>query len=375
MKNRANRIVLAYSGGLTSTVAIPWLAEKHGAEIVTITLDMGQGGEELEGVRDQALAAGAVRAHVLDVREEFARDYIVRALKADATADANQPMPAALGRPVIAKKLVEIAGIEQAPTVAHGCGPAGREPAGLDAAIRALSPALVVMAPARDWELSRVEAIEYAAARGMTIPVTLEKPYGVDANVWGRAVDCAGADPWCEPPEELFTLTTAAAACPNEPAYVDIAFERGVPTSVNGVTMPIIDLIGTVGMIAGTHGVGRIDMMDTRSPGVRTREVSEAPAAVVLHAAHAELLKLATSKDANKFSRKVSRQYADLVERGLWFSPLRDALDAFVDKAQERVTGAIRLKLFKSDCRIVGRKVVEPARASGRRLRVVSKTH
>jgi argininosuccinate synthase len=376
-RTRIQRVVLAYSGGLNSTVVSPWLAtasEKVGldrapVDVVTISLDVGQGGE-LEEVRDRALATGAVRAHVLDVRDEFARDYITRALKADALADDRAPMGPALAAPLIAKKLVEIAGIEQAVTVAHGASDRVAA-ARFEAAVRALNPNLTVLAPARDWNLTRLEAIEYANIRNITIPVTVEMPHSSDANAWGRSVAADATDAWDEPPEDLYALTMPASACPSEPAYVEVAFERGVPVAVNGVSMPLIDIIGTVGMIAGSHGVGRLDIAATRAG----REIGEAPAAAVLHAAHVELQRLVNAKDAAKFSRTVSREYADVVERGAWFSPLREALDAYVDRMQERVSGAIRLKLFKGDSRIVGRKPVE-AKPAARRLRVLAaKTH
>jgi argininosuccinate synthase len=371
-RRKPHRIVLAYSGGLNSTVAIPWLAappDGEPSEVVTVSLDLGQGGE-LEEVRDRALATGAVRAHVLDVRDEFARDFVTRALKADAVADDRAPMGPALAVPLIARRLVEIAGIEQAAAVAHGSADRAAA-ARVEVAVRALNPDLTVLAPAREWNLTRIEAIEYAHIRNITIPVSIDMPHSSDANVWGRSAGAGAAESWDEPPEELFALTTAASACPSEPAYVDIKFERGVPTAVNGVSMPLIDIIGTVGMIAGSHGVGRLDIAESRA----AREIGEAPAAAVLHAAHAELQKLVTTRDALKFSRLVSREYADIVERGAWFSPLREALDAYVDRIQERVNGAVRLKLFKGNARIVGRKSIE-AKAAGRRLRVVgSKPH
>ena len=370
MNTRTRRVVLAFSGGLNSTVAIPWLAAASGPEpldIVTVSLDLGQGGE-LEDVRDRALATGAVRAHVLDVRDDFARDFITRALKADALADDRAPMGPALAMPLIARRLVEIAAIEQATAVAHGAADRAAA-ARFETAIHALNPQLTVLAPARDWNLTRIEAIEYANIRNIAVPVSIDLPHSADANAWGRSVAANAADSWEEPPEELFALTMAASACPGEPAYVDIAFERGVPVAVNGVAMPLIDIIGTVGMIAGSHGVGRLDIAASRA-----RDVGEAPAAAVLHMAHAELQKLVTPKDAVKFSRTVSREYADLIERGAWFSPLREALDAYVDRVQDRVSGAIRLKLFKGDARIVGRKPAE-TRTTGKRLRVLAKTH
>ncbi|HEY7288876.1 MAG TPA: argininosuccinate synthase [Vicinamibacterales bacterium] len=365
---RTPRIVLAYSGGLNGSVSIPLLAEAQHADLVTMTLDVGQAGD-LEEVRDRALATGAVRAHVLDVREELARDYVSRVLKADALADDRSPLGSPLIAPVLARKLVEIAGIEQSTVVAHGAAEA-TDAARIETLVRAIDSRLTVLSPARDWDWNRLEAIAYAEKRHVSVPVTVDVPHGFDANIWGRSVSCGAIDAWDEPPDELFTLTKAAAACPAEPAYVEITFERGVPTAVNGVSMPLIDLIGTVEMIAGTHGVGRLDVA-----GSRAREVGEAPAAVVLHAAHAELQKLVTNKETARFSRRVSREYADVVDRGFWFSPLREALDAYIDKIQERVSGAIRVKLFKGDARIVGRKPAD-ARSTTKRLRMVaSKAH
>jgi argininosuccinate synthase len=350
------RIVLAYSGGLDTSVAIPWLKEHYDAEIIAVTMDLGQG-KELEEVRDRALATGAARAHVLDLREEFARDYILPALKADAIYEDRYPMATSLGRPLIAQKLVEIADIEQATAVAHGCTGKGNDQVRLDVTTRALNPKLKVIAPARDWGMTRPEEIAYARERGVPVPATVTSPYSTDTNLWGKSIECGVLeDPWQEPPEEIYTMTKSPAECPDAPAHVEIIFERGTPMAINGVAMPLLDLIGSLGTIAGAHGVGRIDMLENRLVGIKSREIYEAPAAVVLHAAHKELQKMVTTKDVDRFSRMVSLQYADLIYNGLWFTPLREALDAFVDRVQERVTGAVRLKLFKGDCRIVGRK-------------------
>jgi argininosuccinate synthase len=350
------RIVLAYSGGLDTSVAIPWLKEQYDAEIIAVTMDLGQG-KELEEVRDRALSAGAIRAHVLDLREEFARDYILPALKADAIYEDRYPMATSLGRPLIGQKLVEIAEIEQATAIAHGCTGKGNDQVRLDVTTRALNPNLKVIAPAREWGMTRPEEIEYARKRGVPVPATVASPYSTDSNLWGRSIECGMLeDPWNEPPEEIYTMTKSPAACPDEPASVEIAFERGVPTAINGVAMPTLDLIGSLTTIAGAHGVGRIDMVENRLVGIKSREIYEAPAAVVLHAAHKELQKLVTTKDLERFSRSVSLHYADIVYNGLWFTPLREALDAFVEKVQERVTGVVRLKLLKGACTIVGRK-------------------
>jgi argininosuccinate synthase len=351
-----DRIVLAYSGGLDTSVAIPWLKDRHHADIIAVTMDLGQG-KELEAVRDRALAAGALRAHVLDLREEFARDYILPALKAEALYEDRYPMATALGRPLIAQKLVEIAGIEQATAVAHGCTAKGNDQVRLEVTARALTPSLRVFAPAREWNMTRAEEIDYARARGIAVPATVESPYSTDTNLWGRSIECGILeDPWREPPEEIYSLTKSAAECPDEPAYVEISFERGVPIAINAVSMPLIELIASLGTIAGAHGVGRIDMVENRLVGIKSREIYEAPSAVVLHTAHRELQRLVSSRDLDRFSRGVSMHYADLVYNGLWFTPLRQALDAFVESVQERVTGVVRMKLFKGDCRIVGRQ-------------------
>ena len=356
------RIALAYSGGLDTSVAIPWLMDHYHVDVIAVTVDLGQGKEledvrDVRDVRDRALAAGAARAHVLDAREEFASDYVLRALKADALYEDRYPMAASLSRPLIARKLVEIAGIEQAFAIAHGATGEGHDQVGFDVTARALNPALHVIAPAREWGMARSEVVDYARARGIPVPVTIERSYRAEANLWGRTISWGVLDdPWTEPPEAVYTLTKSPAGCPDQPAYVEIAFERGVPTAINGVEMPMLDLIASLATLAGAHGVGRIDMVENRPEGTKSRAVYEAPAAVVLHGAHKELQKMVTTKEAGRVSRAISLRYADAVFNGMWFTPLRDALDACVQTIQERVTGAIRVKLCKGDCRIVGRQ-------------------
>jgi argininosuccinate synthase len=350
------KIVLAYSGGLDTSVAVPWLVETYGAEVVTLTLDLGQG-RELDDVRERALEAGAVAAHVLDVREEFARDYIVPALKAGAVYETSYPLATALGRPLVARKLVEVAHDEGATAIAHGCTGKGNDQVRIDVSARALDPGIRVIAPAREWGMTRADEMAYARARGIPVPTTLASPYSTDANLWGRSIECGVLeDPWVEPPDEVYTLTRSPLKCPDIPAYVEIAFERGVPVSVNGVEMPLIEMIESLQTIAGAHGVGRIDMVENRLVGIKSREIYEAPAAVVLHAAHRDLEGLVTPRDLDRVKRDLAVRYADLVYNGLWFSPLRDALDAFVATVQERVTGSVRLKLCKGNCIVVGRK-------------------
>jgi argininosuccinate synthase len=350
------RIVLAYSGGLDTSVAIPWLAEKYHAEVIAVTMDLGQG-RELDDVRERALAVGAVRAHVLDVREEFAREYILPALQAGAMYEDRYPLATALGRPLIARHLVQIAEMEGATAIAHGCTGKGNDQVRLDVSARALSPAIRVIAPAREWRMTRSDEIAYARARQIPVPATVESPYSVDANLWGRSVECGVLeDPWVEPPEDVYLLTRSPAAWPDTPAYVEVEFEAGLPVRLNGIPMRFTELIESLQTIAGLHGVGRIDMVENRLVGIKSREIYEAPAAVVLHAAHRELEKLVTARDLERLTHDLGRLYADLVYTGLWFTPAREALDALVAKVQERVTGAVRLKLFKGSCGVVGRR-------------------
>lgn len=349
-------MVLAYSGGLDTSVAIPWLAETYGAEIIAVTLDLGQG-RELETVRERALATGATRCHVLDVREEFARDYILPALKANAVYEERYPMSTALGRPLIAKKLVEIAGIERTSAVAHGAGGEDNDQIRFDVLARAIDPTIRVIAPARRWGFSLEDKIAYLQAHGLSAAAPAPGAYSIDTNLWGRSIGRGRLDdPWLEPREDVYALTKPPADGPAQPAYVEIGFERGVPVAVNGVPMLLTELIESLTTIAGAHGVGRIDMVENRVVGVKLREVYEAPAAVMLHTAHKELESFVTATPLNRFTQKVATEYADIVYNGDWFTPFRVALDAFVERVQERVTGTIRLKLFKGDCRVVGRK-------------------
>jgi len=305
------RIVLAFSGGLESAVAIPWLAERYEAEVVAVTIDLGQG-RELEEVRDRALAAGAVRAHVLDARDEFARGYIVRGLKAGATAPDGAPLGAALGVPLIARLVVQIAGIEHATAIAHAANGTA-----MDVAAGLVNPALRVLAPARDWTMTLAQQAAYIRARQI--------PFQPGPSVPGSA------KPGTEVPAR------------SEPAAVDVAFERGAPTGINGVAMPILDLLESLGTIAAAHGVGQ----------PKDRDLREAPAAIVLHAAHRALRTSAAAPELSRLCEVVGREYADLVYRGLWFTPARDALDAFVNTANDRITGIVRLKLFAGGCEIV----------------------
>jgi argininosuccinate synthase len=337
------RVVVGYSGGLETAAAVPWLAETYGAEVVALTLDVGQGGA-LEAVRDGALESGALRAHVLDVREEFAQRYVLPALRADALDERGCPMAEALTRPLIASKLVEVARLEGASAIVHG--ESGANAGGLHAAARALDPSIRVLAPARDWPMSRQETRAYAQARGIAVRPA-EEPYHADANLWGRsilAVDGSGDEAW-PPPPLLYTRTRAVETCPDEPALVEIAFEHGTPTTINGVAMPLVEFIATLDAIAGDAGVGRI------APSAR--EVREAPAALVLHEAHEALRTRFTPRALDARCRQTSAAYARLIREGRWFTPTRDDLDRFEQSVQERLTGLVRLQLCRGDCRLM----------------------
>jgi argininosuccinate synthase len=351
------RIVLAYSGGLDTSIAIPWLAEKYHAEIVTITMDLGQG-KELDDARERALALGASRAHVRDLRDEFAQSYILPALQAGAVYEEHYPLATALGRPLIARHLVDVARQEGASLVAHGCGTEkGNDAARIEQGVASLNPDLEIVAPLGLWEISRAERVDFARKRGIPVPHTAESPYTTDVNLWGRSIEYGVLDdPWLEPPSDVYQLTRSPAEAPDTPAYVEVEFAAGVPVGINGVSMSLVELIGSLETIAGAHGVGRIDMLENRLGGTKSREIYEAPAAVLLHAAHKELQTYVTPRDLARLAIDLGARYAELVYNGGWYSPMREAIDALVSKVQERVTGAIRLKLFKGDCRVVGRK-------------------
>jgi argininosuccinate synthase len=350
------KIVLAFSGDLTTSVAIPWLAEHYDAEVVTVSVDLGQDGA-LDDVRERALAIGAARAHVIDAREEFGRDFVLPALQAGAMYEGRYPLASALGRPIIAKYLVEIARIEGTDAIAHGCSSKGNGQVRMDVSARALEPSMRVIAPDREWTLTRAEELDYARRHGIPVPTSADTPYSTDANLWGRSIECGILDdPWEEPAEEIYILTREPVESPDRPAYVEIAFERGVPVSINGISMSLVELIQSLDTIAGAHAVGRIDMVENRLVGIKSREIYEAPAAVVLHMAHRELQSFVTPRDLERLTSELAVTYADLVYNGLWYTPMREAIDALVRHVQQKVTGVVRLKLYKGDCRVVGRQ-------------------
>lgn len=341
-------IVLAYSGGLQSTVAIPWLIDRHAADVVAVALDLGQP-TDLAEIHDRALAAGAARAHVIDAREEFVRDFAWPALRADAMAEGRYPMATALSRPLIAQKLVEIARIEGATVVVHGS--AGRDRLRLDRPLATLDPSLTTIASAECMTAAQVD--EYADRLGRSRPT--DGADRVDANLWGRTVGRPADDGSAEPPESAFTLSRSLARTPAEPATVALTFERGTPTGINGVTMTPAELVESLSTIAGEHGAGRFDRVKHRGDGACSRVLHEAPAAAVLHHARRELESLASSENLHRFQPAVSAAYAGVLRSGEWFGPLRHGLDAYLASTQAGVSGTVRVKLFKGHSHIAGR--------------------
>src|SRR5688572_10305598 len=347
------RVVLAYSGGLDTSVAISWLQDRS-LDVVALTVDVGQPGD-LSDIKSKAQRLGA-KAYVVDARQEFVDGYVLPALAANAMYEGQYPLSTALARPLIGKHPVAVARREGASFIAHGCTGKGNDQVRFDLCTTALAPDLRVIAPAREWGMSREQEIAYAKERGIPVPVENGSPYSTDENLWGRSIECGVLeDPRIEPPEEVFAWTTSPADAPDEPAYVTIHFESGKPTALQGTEVEILDLIASLNDLAVRHGVGRIDHVESRVVGIKSREVYECPAATVLGKAHQALEALVLPRDLLDFQRTVAARYATLVYDGLWFTPLREALDAFVGSTQERVTGDVSVKLFKGSATVVGR--------------------
>ena len=351
-----DKVVMAYSGGLDTSVAIRWLKETYNLDVIAVTVDVGNE-RDLSLVREKALNTGASKAVVIDAKENFVSDYVFPALKADAIYEGEYPLATALSRPLIAKLLVDTARKEKAQAVAHGCTGKGNDQVRFEVSISALAPELKVIAPAREWGMTRQETINYAQRYGIPVPITIDSPYSIDENLWGKSIECGVLeDPWVEPPEEVFTWTKSPDAAPNEAGYVEIGFERGIPVALDGQKVTGVSLIQRLNVMAGAHGVGRIDHLESRLVGIKSREIYEAPAAVVLLKAHRALEALTLSKDQMRFKQKVAQDYADLIYNGLWFTALHQDLAAYIQSSQRFVSGEVRLKLFKGSCRIVGRK-------------------
>lgn len=349
------KVVLAYSGGLDTSVAIKWLMDQ-GYDVVTFTADVGQT-IDLEAAKVKALKTGAVNAYVMDLREEFLQEFVWPSLKANAMYQGTYPLNSALSRPLIAKYLSWIAKVEGAVAVAHGCTGKGQDQVRIEVCVNAIDPELEVLAPVRDWHFSRDTEIEYAKDHGIPIPITLDSPYSLDENMWGRSVECGPLeDPWTEPPADCYALTNDPWDTPDEPLYLEITFEKGVPVAINGQKKDGVDLVQDLDKLAGSYGIGRIDMIEDRLVGFKSREVYECPAATVLIQAHQALEKLTISKEVTEAKADMQNKYAELAYVGYWFSPLREAYDAFFNKVQESVNGTVKVRFYKGQTVVVGLK-------------------
>lgn len=350
------RIVLAYSGGLDTSVAIPYLAEQTGGEVIAVAVDVGQGGEDLDAIHKRALDCGAVASEVVDAREEFAAEYCVPAVRANALYMDRYPVVSALSRPLIVKHLAAAAAKHNATIVSHGCTGKGNDQVRFEAGLAALAPDLKVVAPARDFAWTRDKAIEYAAQRNLPIDVTASSPYSIDQNLWGRAVETGFLeDIWNAPTEDVYSYTSDPAT-PRDPDEVVVTFESGVPVALDGETKTAWEVVNELNARAGAQGVGRLDMVEDRLVGIKSREVYEAPAAVTLIAAHQELENVTVERDAARFKRGVDQRWGELVYDGLWFSPLKQALEAFVDHTQRHVSGDVRMTLHAGKAVPTGRR-------------------
>ena len=348
------KIVLAYSGGLDTSVAVPWLMEEYGADIITLTIDLGM--VDLPAIRERALQVGAAKALTVDGRETLVNEFLFPSLQAGAIYEEQYPLATALGRPLIARYLVEAARAEGAYAVAHGCTGKGNDQVRIDVGVAALAPDLKVIAPIRDWGMSRDDEIEYAQARNLPINASQSR-FSVDENLWGRSAEAGELeDPWREPPEDAYSWTRPVGETPDTPAYLEIHFEQGIPTAVDGESMAGTDLIRHLNALAGEHGVGRVDHLENRLVGIKSREVYETPAAVTLHAAHKALETLTLSKEQARTKVRIAQEYADMVYNGLWFTHHRNDLDAYIRSTQRYVTGDVRVKLHQGTCTVVGRR-------------------
>jgi len=351
-----DKVILAYSGGLDTSAAIKWIAEKYDMDVIALSIDLGME-RDYESIRQKALKVGAIKAAVVDAKDVFINEYVFPALQADAIYEGQYTLATALARPLIAKLMVETALQEGATAVAHGCTGKGNDQVRFDVSTAALAPQLKVIAPAREWGMTREETIEYAKQHEIPVPVTVASPYSIDENLWGKSIECGVLeDPWVEPPEDIFTWTKSPTDAPDEPSYIEIGFERGIPTSLDGQGLSGAALVEKLNSLAGEHGVGRIDHLENRLVGIKSREIYEAPAATVLLSAHLALEQMTLSRDQLRFKQKVAQEYADLIYNGLWFSALRQDLAAYVQSTQRHVSGMVRVKLLKGKSAVVGRK-------------------
>ncbi|MCL2890348.1 MAG: argininosuccinate synthase [Methanomassiliicoccaceae archaeon] len=351
-----DKVVLAYSGGLDTSIAIRWLQEKYDLDVIAVAINVGQppGSDDIIA---RAKVIGAIDAEYIDAKEEFVNDYIWPSLKANAMYQNVYPLSTAIARPIIVKKLVEVAKREGAKYIAHGCTAKGNDQVRFDVGIFSLGPEIKIIAPMREWVMTREEEIEYARVNDVPIIVKKESPYSTDENLWGRSCECGILeDPWEEPPEGVWEWTTSPEKAPDKPEYVEIMFEKGIPVGYNGKRLDGINLIVELNKIASKHGVGRIDHIEDRLVGIKSRETYECPAATLLITAHRSMEFLTVQKDVLEFKKGVEQKYSELAYNGLWFGVLRESLDKFIDETQRYVTGTVRVKLFKGSATVVGRR-------------------
>jgi argininosuccinate synthase len=352
----AEKVVLAYSGGLDTSVLVKWLQEKYGFDVIAVNIDVGNE-KDFTTVRQKALDIGAIESVVIDAKELFIKYFVFPALQADAIYEGQYPLATALTRPLMAKLLVDKARESGATTIVHGCTGKGNDQVRFEVSINALAPDIKIIAPAREWKMTREQAIAYAREHNIPIPVTVSSPYSIDECLWGKAIECGMLeDPWQEPPDDAFTMTVSPDKAPDKPQYIEIRFEKGVPISIDGEEMAGVTLVTRMNEIAGKHGIGRIDHIEDRVVGIKSREIYEAPAATVLLQAHLALEAITMSKGQLDFKQKVAREMSDLIYGGLWFSQLNRDLSAYVLSSQRYVTGEVRLKLYKGHSTVVGRK-------------------
>ena len=348
------KVILAYSGGLDTSVAITWLMKDY--DVVAVCMDVGEG-KDLDFIHDKALKVGAVESYVLDVKDEFAEEYLLPALQAHAYYEQKYPLVSALSRPVISKKLVEIAHKTGATTIAHGCTGKGNDQVRFEVAIAALDPELKVIAPVREWKWSREEEIEYAKANGVPVPADLDNPYSVDQNLWGRANECGVLEnPWNQAPEDAFGITNSPEEAPDTPEFIDIEFKEGKPVALNGKEMKLADLIQEVNAIAGKHGVGRIDHVENRLVGIKSREIYECPGAITLLTAHKEIEDITLVREVSHFKPILENELSNLIYNALWFSPATKAIIAYIKETQKVVNGTAKVKLYKGSAKVIARK-------------------
>ena len=348
------KVILAYSGGLDTSVAITWLMKDY--DVVAVCMDVGEG-KDLDFIHDKALKVGAVESYVLDVKDEFAEEYVLPALQAHAYYEQKYPLISALSRPVISKKLVEIAHKTGATTIAHGCTGKGNDQVRFEVAIAALDPELKVIAPVREWKWSREEEIGYAKANGVPVPANLDNPYSVDQNLWGRANECGVLEnPWNQAPEDAFGITNSPEEAPDTPEFIDIEFKEGKPVALNGKEMKLADLIQEVNAIAGKHGVGRIDHVENRLVGIKSREIYECPGAITLLTAHKEIEDITLVREVSHFKPILENELSNLIYNALWFSPATKAIIAYIKETQKVVNGTAKVKLYKGSAKVVARK-------------------